>query len=47
VSARLGWPLVAAVLAVRFLRTGGPAMLRMMNAPDGGMEGMNHGEPAS
>jgi hypothetical protein len=25
---------VAAVLVVRFLRTGGPAMLRMMNTPE-------------
>jgi uncharacterized membrane protein YraQ (UPF0718 family) len=40
---------VAAVLAVRFLRTGGPAMLRMMNTPaeemaqhDQGMAGMDH-----
>jgi hypothetical protein len=34
---------VAAILAVRFLRTGGAAMLRMMNAPDGGTEGgMEH-----
>jgi hypothetical protein len=27
---------IAAILVVRFLRTGGPAMLRMMNAPSGG-----------
>lgn len=31
--------LLALILIVRFLRTGGPAMLRMMNAPD---EAMNH-----
>jgi len=31
--------LVAAVLAVRFLRTGGPAMLRMMNQPMDGRAG--------
>jgi uncharacterized membrane protein YraQ (UPF0718 family) len=34
---------VAAVLAVRFLRTGGPAMLRMMNVPADAMD-MGHGE---
>jgi uncharacterized membrane protein YraQ (UPF0718 family) len=34
---------VAAILAFRFLRAGGAAMLRMMNAPDGGTEGgMEH-----
>jgi uncharacterized protein len=27
--------LLAAVLVIRFLRTGGPAMLRMMGAPEG------------
>jgi hypothetical protein len=30
--------MVAVVLVVRFLRTGGPAMLRMMNVPEGAME---------
>jgi uncharacterized membrane protein YraQ (UPF0718 family) len=41
--------MVAAVLVLRFLRTGGPAMLRMMNTPeeemaqhDQGMVGMEH-----
>jgi uncharacterized membrane protein YraQ (UPF0718 family) len=34
--------LVASVLVVRFLRTGGPAMLRMMNTPEGAM-GHAHG----
>jgi uncharacterized membrane protein YraQ (UPF0718 family) len=34
--------LIAAVLVARFLRTGGPAMLRMMNKPDDAM-GMDHG----
>jgi uncharacterized membrane protein YraQ (UPF0718 family) len=34
---------VAAVLVVRFLRTGGPAMLRMMNVLEGAMEHA-HGE---
>jgi uncharacterized protein len=34
---------LAAVLVVRFLRTGGPAMLRMMNTPEKAM-GMDHGE---
>jgi uncharacterized membrane protein YraQ (UPF0718 family) len=41
--------MVAAVLVLRFLRTGGPAMLRMMNTPedemaqhDQGMAGMAH-----
>jgi hypothetical protein len=41
--------MVAAVLVFRFLRTGGPAMLRMMNTPeeemaqhDQGMAGMAH-----
>jgi membrane protein implicated in regulation of membrane protease activity len=33
---------VAAVLVWRFLRTGGPAMLRMMNKPEGDMSG-THG----
>jgi uncharacterized membrane protein YraQ (UPF0718 family) len=36
---------VAAVLVVRFLRTGGPAMLRMMGAPEGHM--MEGGDDAS
>jgi uncharacterized membrane protein YraQ (UPF0718 family) len=36
---------IAAALVVRFLRTGGPAMLRMMNAPlDETMGEMDHGE---
>ncbi len=38
---------LAAILIVRFLRTGGPAMLRMMNAPGdtmAGMDGMNGSE---
>jgi uncharacterized protein len=41
--------MLAAVLVLRFLRTGGPAMLRMMNTPeeemaqhDQGMVGMEH-----
>jgi len=35
----------AAILVVRFLRTGGPAMLRMMNKPmDADLAGMEHGE---
>jgi hypothetical protein len=33
---------VAAALVVCFLRTGGPAMLRMMNASDNGAHG-DHG----
>ncbi len=33
---------LAAVLAVRFLRTGGPAMLRMMSAPMEGMDAHDH-----
>jgi uncharacterized membrane protein YraQ (UPF0718 family) len=36
---------VAAVLVVRFLRTGGPAMLRMMSVPEGAMA-KNHGGDA-
>jgi uncharacterized protein len=33
----VGFLLLAAILVIRFLKTGGPAMLRMMNAPpDGG-----------
>jgi len=35
---------LAAVLVVRFLRTGGPAMLRMMSAPAGDMDAHDHGE---
>jgi uncharacterized membrane protein YraQ (UPF0718 family) len=35
---------IAAALILRFLRTGGPAMLRMMNAPEGEM---GHGAPAA
>ncbi|MER7183420.1 permease [Streptomyces hyaluromycini] len=36
--------LLAAALVVRFLRTGGPAMLRMMGgSPDGGEQGEAHG----
>jgi membrane protease YdiL (CAAX protease family) len=31
----IGFMLVIAVLLVRFLRTGGPMMLRMMSAPPG------------
>jgi len=35
---------LAAVLVVRFMRTGGPAMLRMMNEPmDGDDQGHDHG----
>lgn len=34
---------IAAVLIVRFLRTGGPAMLRMMNVPEGAMDHVGHG----
>jgi uncharacterized protein len=34
---------VAVVLIVRFLRTGGPAMLRMMNVPEGAMEHRHDG----
>jgi uncharacterized membrane protein YraQ (UPF0718 family) len=34
---------VAAVLIVRFLRTGGPAMLRMMNAPESAVP-LDHGD---
>ncbi len=33
---------LAAVLVVRFLRTGGPAMLRMMSQPEGDMTGHDH-----
>jgi uncharacterized protein len=33
---------VAAVLILRFLRTGGPAMLRLMNTPEEAMAGMDH-----
>jgi uncharacterized membrane protein YraQ (UPF0718 family) len=33
---------VAAALVVRFLRTGGPAMLRMMSAPEGDMAHEHH-----
>jgi len=33
---------LAAVLVVRFLRTGGPAMLRMMSAPAGDMDVHDH-----
>ena len=33
---------VAAVLVLRFLRTGGPAMLRLMNTPEEVMAGMDH-----
>ncbi len=33
---------VAALLVVRFLRTGGPAMLRMMSAPAGGGDHDDH-----
>lgn len=33
---------VAAILITRFLRTGGPAMLRMMNSPMGESGAMNH-----
>jgi uncharacterized membrane protein YraQ (UPF0718 family) len=38
--------ILAAVLVVRFLRTGGPAMLRMMNAPEdaASMDHSAHGE---
>jgi len=32
----------AAILVVRFLRTGGPAMLRMMGKPEGDMAGHDH-----
>ena len=40
--------IVGAALAVRFLRTGGPAMLRMMNKPmDGDMGGEGMGEHTS
>jgi hypothetical protein len=38
---------VAVLLVVRFLRTGGPAMLRMMNAPSAEMEHHGHGGPAT
>ena len=35
--------LIAAVLVVRFLNTGGPAMLRMMSAPSAdGDQGHHH-----
>src|SRR5437764_1227042 len=34
--------MVAAVLVLRFLRTGGPAMLRMMNTPEEGMAQHDH-----
>ena len=33
----------AAVLVGRFLTTGGPKMLQMMESPHGGHEGMTHG----
>ena len=36
--------MVAAALVVRFLRTGGPAMLRMMNTPEDEM--MQHDQPS-
>ena len=37
--------LLAAALLIRFARTGGPAMLRMMNAPEPEMaHGHDHGE---
>ena len=36
--------LIAAILVVRFLRTGGPAMLRMMGAPQGEMAEHDHAE---
>ncbi len=35
---------LALLLVIRFLRTGGPAMLRMMNAPASEMDGMEHDE---
>ncbi len=38
---------LAAVLVVRFLRTGGPAMLRMMSAPAGDMDAHDHGDHAA
>jgi hypothetical protein len=38
----IGFLVVAAVLIVRFLRTGGPAMLQMMNAPESALP-MDHG----
>jgi uncharacterized membrane protein YraQ (UPF0718 family) len=39
----IGFLVLAAVLAFRFLRTGGPAMLRMMNAPAGAADHMGPG----
>jgi uncharacterized protein len=38
---------LAAMLVWRFLRTGGPAMLRMMNAPQQTSEHRHHHQPAS
>jgi hypothetical protein len=39
----IGFGLLAAALIVRFVRTGGLPMLRMMNGdPDGGHEGHDH-----
>jgi uncharacterized membrane protein YraQ (UPF0718 family) len=34
----MGFLVLAAILVFRFLRTGGPAMLRMMSAPEGEMD---------
>jgi hypothetical protein len=38
----IGFLVVAAVLVLRFLRTGGAAMLRLMNTPEEEMAGMDH-----
>jgi uncharacterized membrane protein YraQ (UPF0718 family) len=37
---------IAAVLVIRFLRTGGPTMLKMMNRPEQGTEHHHHMEPS-
>jgi len=38
---------LAAILVWRFLRSGGPAMLRMMNAPGHAVEQHHDQQPAS
>jgi uncharacterized protein len=43
----IGFLLIAALLVFRFVRTGGPAMLRMMSAPAGPMESATHSHERS
>jgi len=38
---------LAAIMVVRFLRTGGPAMLHMMSAPTGDIDAHDHGDHAA